>query len=286
MSGPRLDPFVVATELVAHALRACPGEVALVACYGSRAAGTGSPESDLDLYYVPVEGANPGLCRQFVLDGLPYDFWPVSWDFLEGIANATSSRPWSVAAGLVGQARLLYARSEADRERFETLQARLKALTGPENRAAMRRRAAAAFGDVAAALGWLELAEGPDELARAGAELLNAACNCLGLLNQTAFTRGWGSNWPEVLALPIIPPGLEASAAVLLAGADAQAARVTGAGLAREVRDLIREPEASLPGEAPEAVFGGAYPFVVEYLSKVRSAAAAGDPNRARLAAV
>ncbi len=71
------DVFEIADVLVAHALRAHGDEIAIIACCGFYAKGVASPTSDLDIYYVPDEGKATPLSSQLVLEGLPYDFWPV-----------------------------------------------------------------------------------------------------------------------------------------------------------------------------------------------------------------
>ncbi|MCB0000752.1 MAG: nucleotidyltransferase domain-containing protein, partial [Anaerolineales bacterium] len=90
------DVFAVAEMLVAHARRFYGDEVGIVVYYGSHARGTASPTSDLDLYFVPDSRRAYPLGTQFVLDGLPYDFWPVSWTMIEEIAQGRGERPFSV----------------------------------------------------------------------------------------------------------------------------------------------------------------------------------------------
>ena len=104
------DVLRVAEILVSHAVRVHGEDVAIIACYGSRAKGTASASSDLDIFYIPDDGKAGALSSQFVLDGLPYDFWPVSWGLAEAIADARSSRPWAVSASLIADAKVLHQR--------------------------------------------------------------------------------------------------------------------------------------------------------------------------------
>ena len=135
------DVFKIAEILISHAVRAHKDEVAIIAYYGSHARGLASPTSDLDIFYIPDEGKAGSLCSQFIIDGLPYDFWPVSWKFAEDIANARSERPWAVAASLIADAKVLYHRSQQDLTRFNALKARIAELTRPESRRIMVERA-------------------------------------------------------------------------------------------------------------------------------------------------
>ena len=66
MNPVSLDVFKVANELVNRALRRHGRDTAIIAHYGSQATGTASVASDLDLFYIPVDGRAESLCSQFV----------------------------------------------------------------------------------------------------------------------------------------------------------------------------------------------------------------------------
>lgn len=283
------DVFAVAKILVNHALRAHTGEIAIVAYYGSYAKGLATPTSDLDIFYIPDEGKGGSLCTQFVLDGLPYDFWPVSWEMAEGIASASSHRPWAVSASLIADAHVLYSRSPQDLERFQALQARIEALTRPENRRTMIGKGLDAFKEVLFQQGQMRLAAAHDDRAGllwAGQKFVNGASNCLALVHQTYFSKGWGSNLPQVLALPGIPAGMEQDVRAILFPRDAESMLEAAGRLAQGVRDILLEVQAE--GGEPAGVretFKDFYFFVFEYRNKVLAACEAGDAVKACFAA-
>ena len=282
------DVFAVAEMLVAHARRFYGDEVGIVVYYGSHARGTASPTSDLDLYFVPDSRRAYPLGTQFVLDGLPYDFWPVSWTMIEEIAQARGERPFSVAAALVGQARLLYARSPADQARFEQAQADLAGLLGEEKRPFMHQRALAAFKQVAFEGTQLQRAVAGGDAASvewSRWQLVNAAANSLALAAQRYFSKGWGANLPEVLALPNAPAGWqELVGGVLNAPKDTVLAFAEG--LVAGVRQVLLAGQREV-GERETAVslFQDFYFFVFEYKNKVLAACQRGDAMTARYAA-
>jgi predicted nucleotidyltransferase len=275
------DVFEIAAILVAHAVQTHGAEVAIIAYYGSHAKGLATDTSDLDICYIPDEGKAAGLSSQFVLDGLPYDFWPLDWATAEQIADAAPGRPWAVAASLLADARILYARSPADRARFEALQARVVARTQPESYPFMVGRSLEAFKSTLFRLAQLRLAVAkgdPSTRLAAAWEYVNSVLDCLALLNQTWFAKGWGANTGELERLRRRPGRLEESirSIVLRPAGDQQLAaadRLTG-----EVRQILLEAQAGVAVPAPAVeVFKDFFPIVVELAGKVYRACEAGD---------
>jgi hypothetical protein len=283
------DVFEIAEILVSHAVRAHEGEVAIIAYYGSYAKGVASPTSDLDIFYIPDEGKARALGSQFIIDDLPYDFWPVSWTLAESIANGSSERPWAVSASLIGDAQVLYHRSQQDLERFNALRARIAELTEPESRKIMVEKGLDAFKKTLFQLGQMRLAVAERDVAGmhwAGQKFVNSAVNCLALVNQTYFTKGWGANLAQILALPRKPIGLESMMEAILMPRDAESMLEAADRLAKQVRGILRVAQVSVstPGDAQD-VFKDFYFFVFEYVNKVVAACERGDVMAARFAA-
>ncbi|MBI2849989.1 MAG: hypothetical protein HYX80_02985 [Chloroflexi bacterium] len=81
-------------------------------------------------YFVPASDKALGLARTFIIDGVGYDLFPMSWERIEKIADLTEGN-----TTVLIDARILYARSEEDRKRFTALQAKLqKNLQDPKYR--------------------------------------------------------------------------------------------------------------------------------------------------------
>ncbi len=283
------DVFRTAEILISHALETHPGEIAIVAYYGSYARNTASASSDLDLYYIPDPGKALNLSCQFILEGLPYDFWPVSWTFLEEIASAKSRRPWAVAAPLLAYAKPLYHRSQEDLDRFIALKAQLQELTRPEKRGTMIGRALDAFKNLLLNLEHMRLAAAGDDhpgLRWFALRFVNSAANCLGLVNQTYFSKGWGANWPQVLDLPLKPAGFSDRVEAILLSAQPRHALEQAESLARELRETLYQAQTSEvePLAAQEALKDFYY-FVFEYKNKILSACRRGDQMAALYAA-
>jgi hypothetical protein len=283
------DVLRVAEILVSHAARVHGDEIAIIACYGSRAKGTATAASDLDIFYIPDEGKAASLSSQFVLDGLPYDFWPVSWALAEAIADARSHRPWAVSASLIADARVLHHRSQADLDRFHALKARVAELTRPESRGIMVGRALEAFPTTLFQLGQMRLAASRGDAAGmqwAGWKLAGSAVNCLALVNQVYFTKGWGANLPQILAMPRRPADLEAMLRGIATPESPERMLALAERLADEVRQILLDAQASIAETAdPSDALKDFYFFVVEYVGKILSACERTDAMAAAFAA-
>jgi hypothetical protein len=284
------DVFKVADILVRHAVHTHQDEIAIIAYYGSYAKGEASPTSDLDIFFIPDEGKARTLSSTFIIDGLPYDFWPVSWSFATDIANARSSRPWAVSASLIADARVLHHRSQEDLERFQGLQARIEQLTRPESRQYMVGRALEAFKETLFQLAQLRLAHSEGDSAGqqwAGWNFVHSAVNCLALVNQTYFSKGWGANLSQISAIAQKPEGLEEMMRGIIMPENPSDPLLLAEKLAREVRGILSQAQASTaePTDAQD-VFKGFYYYVFEYVNKVLAACERKDVFAAGSAAL
>jgi hypothetical protein len=283
------DVFRIAEILISHAVQAHAGEIAIIAYYGSHAKGQASPTSDLDILYVPDEGKAQSLSSQFVIDGLPYDFWGVPWTFLEDIANGSSGRPWAVAASLIADTKVLYHRSQEDLDRFNALKARIAELTKPESRSIMVGRALDEFKTTLFQLGQMRFAVTEDDVAGmrwAGRKFVHSAVNCLALANQTYFSKGWGANMEEILAMSRKPADLEGLINAILMPQEPEHMLAAADRLAQEVRGILRTAQASISETADaQDVFKDFYYYVFEYKNKVLSACERRDVMAADSAA-
>jgi hypothetical protein len=279
--------FDVARVLVEHAVRTHGHEVGIIAYYGSHATGSASQSSDLDMFYIPDNGKASSLSSQFVFDGMPYDLWPLGWQRAERIASARQH--WAVAASIIAHAQVMYHRSEQDLDRFLALKKTIRDLTQPPARKGMVARALEEFQSTLFHLGQVRLAASSVDtvsLGWAARKFVNSAIECLALANQTYFTKGWGSNMPEVLQLEKRPASLDTLVESILKCGHPEAAMAPAERLAREVRALLLDEQASL-GEPIEvrAAFKDFYFFIVEYVNKVVAACGHQDALAAGYAA-
>ncbi len=96
-------------------------DVSLLLMYGSYENGTANPLSDVDLYFIPKTQRAYELSTTFIVEGIGYDLFPMSWERVEGLAELNEH-----LTPCVGNVKVLYCSSQADRDRFEQLQHTLK----------------------------------------------------------------------------------------------------------------------------------------------------------------
>lgn len=268
---------VVADLLVDH-VRGAHG-VALVLAYGSHARGTQRPDSDFDVLFVVDEPEAVPLAVSFVLDGRPCDFWPVRWVFLENIANAHGGRPWGVAASLLADAKVLWARSDADEARLQELKERVASYSASSSAAATAELADIAYDDVVGALGLVHLASAGDDIqgARvAGWRLVKASLNVVALLERTYFTSSVGAYVAQAAQFSSAPEDLEnlCRAVVEAHGTDSLAGAADR--LAIAVGEEIRRRRSS-DATPNENTFRDVYSEVHEHCIKITRACSEGD---------
>jgi len=74
-------------------------------------------------YYIPATNRANGLARTFIVDGVGYDLFPIPWKRVEDMADIKKCYSTTV----LDNAEILWARSEEDKQRFISLQDRLRA---------------------------------------------------------------------------------------------------------------------------------------------------------------
>jgi predicted nucleotidyltransferase len=270
-----VDVFRIADLLISRAIETHKDEIDIVGYYGSYAQGKARETSDLDIFYIPAEGENPPVGRTFLIKGVLFDFWAISWDTMEGFATGRN-RGWSLAPSIVHHAKILHARSQEQTARFADLRQKVLDLQKPEARPQMIQRALDEFRSVTAHLGNLHLAIAADDFADvryAGWKVVVSVWECLALANQVFFDRGLGYIVEQIPRLHSKPEDLEALIVAITTSDSVSAIGHAAEKLALRTRQLLRELQASLAHhQTAREVFASGYPEMKGGLDKILAA--------------
>jgi hypothetical protein len=273
------DVFAIAQIFIDHIKNTCPDDVCIVAAYGSYLHGNPSKYSDLDLYYIPEPGKGDLLYRSFVAFDLPFEFWGVPWDFAEKIA--AGKHRWSIAPSIIVNTRVLHARSDADLQRYRSLQQQIAQLQQPASKPAAIKLAFDAFQQAQCRLSTIAQARDACDLTTArwaGCNFIDELLDCLCLINQTHLSRFWASDASQLAALAVQPAQLQARITQLATTGDVHAVTAIAGGLLHETRDLLLAAQRSSAQPEPAGdVLRDYYMAIKEYVNKVLSACDKGN---------
>ena len=190
------------------------GELSLVVSYGSHWNGTAGSLSDVDCYFVPKTERGQEFGGQFILQGVGYDIFPMSWERLRGIARLEES-----LAPLVGDAQVLYYGDEGDLERFRALERELRQCL--QDSAYCREMAGKRFDRAWGQWGRLKTGDLCSRRLAAGLLLMDAA-EAVAFANGTYFHRGLKGQFADLQAMAQAPEGFLALYQQAIQAGDAQ----------------------------------------------------------------
>ncbi|MBS4026507.1 MAG: hypothetical protein KGZ96_12640, partial [Clostridia bacterium] len=106
----------IADLFVEKIKRDYPDDVACVVIMGSVVFNQTHKRSDLDLFYVPKTNRGYNLGTTFIINGIGFDFWPISWERLERIASYEER-----ITSIILDGKIIYYNTEEDLNKYESL---------------------------------------------------------------------------------------------------------------------------------------------------------------------
>jgi hypothetical protein len=268
-----------------------PNDVCLLVVYGSFINRTDGPMSDVDFYYVPASDRAGELCRTFIVEGIGYDLFPMSWERVGGLAMLDEP-----LLPLLGDSEIAYCRSDDDRKRLGALRATLR--RNLADAAFMHRKAVDAF---SRALGDRSKLAATDDLCGrlllAGGILLRLA-DAVAYENQTYYHHGLKAKFGDLRTMRRLPDGfldgylsvVGARTASQIEEACAALIGATGAFLGCDVTAAGHPIEPDAPEQEPQAIdfrqLAEDYGETISTFNKVYSACNSGDATLAFISAV
>ncbi len=151
-------------------------------------------------FYIPATNRANGLGRTFIIGGIGYDLFPMSWERVERMSDVKEYNTTCLADSVI-----LYARSEADRSRFLSLQARLRA--NLQNPKVMLDRAEAWVSTATEVFHEMLFAEKPHQVRVLAGIICDLTSLSVAFVNQRYFKHGQTNQIAELSAMPDVPDG-------------------------------------------------------------------------------
>lgn len=172
-------------------------DIDLLVCYGSQVTGNATELSDVDLFYIP-RTKNQSLSRTFILNGIGYDIFPLSWETIEAIASFKNE-----LSPLLGDSKILHCYSPIEENRFKQLFNQMN-----DHLASSDYMQAAAIRPMTEAVQLNNIVQQESTLNNVrehAAHLLISLSTAVGYMNQAYFHKGLKEHYQELEAFQKLP---------------------------------------------------------------------------------
>lgn len=254
-------------------------DIALVVIMGSHIYGETHSRSDLDMFYVPNTERGYNLAFTFIIDGIGFDYWPISWERLERIANFDER-----ITSIITEGKVLYYSSASDMERYN--QIKKKALDTSERKKFINK-ASEKINEVYK-IYWKLLNANTISAARKYAiEIIYTITYSLALLNRITVKRGRGKLKQEILNMPLVPDGFSKLYDTVFNISDINEIKKAYGQLIKTTETLIsREKEKISEKVSFKSALNGFYEELINFYNKIYHACETRDAVTALFASV
>lgn len=173
-------------------------DVSLLLTYGSYEDGTSNPLSDVDFYFIPNTENAYKLCKTFIVEGIGYDLFPMSWKRVEGLAELNEC-----LIPCLANVKILYSHSEEDNFRFKELQKRLK--NNLNNKNFMLDKSAKQLEMAMTFYQTMLFEEDICEIRTLAGKIVMSLSDTVAYANQTYFSRGLKKQLEDLKNMESIP---------------------------------------------------------------------------------
>jgi hypothetical protein len=254
-------------------------DVAILVIMGSYIYKDTHSKSDLDMYYVPKTERGKNLGIAFIIDGVGFDFWPISWERLERIANYDER-----TTSIITEGKILYYNSEADLERFNQLKS--KALD-VSDKGRFIRKAQAKLEETYKNYFKLISTENLSEVRMYAMRIIFLVTYSIALLNRITVKRGRGKLKKEIMDMPLVPKDFSSLYDTVFVSSDIAEIKNAYRQLIINTEELILSEQAKEMAPASFAEkLDAYYEEMINIYNKIYHACEIGDMYCALFAAV
>ncbi|MHB1453653.1 MAG: hypothetical protein ACYCYM_06850 [Saccharofermentanales bacterium] len=254
-------------------------DIALLVVMGSYIYSEMHSRSDLDLYFVPKTERGNNLGFTFIIDDIGFDFWPISWDRLERIADFDEK-----ITAIITEGKVLYYSSEADLMRFNELKSKALDIS---DRTRLINKASRKLDEVYKDYWHLSNSYTISSCRKYAVHIIYTITYALSLLNGIPIKRGRAKLKQEILDMPLHPEGFFALYDVAFTTSDVDTLKSTYCQLIRNTEALIsgRNEKVQKPVPFRDALHEF-YEELVNSYNKIYHACENNDAVTALLASV
>ena len=161
-------------------------DIAIVVCYGSYITGTAYQKSDLDFFFIPKTKKGYEMNMQFIINDIGYDFWPLSWERAERIANFEENNTSIIAKG-----KIVYYNQPSDLNKFNSLKQKINELTKNNENSSLINKAQELMTEAKAKyFNMGNMRKGYEEVDSKCSHILSLLANVAALLNSSYIKKG------------------------------------------------------------------------------------------------
>jgi hypothetical protein len=252
-------------------------DIAVVVIMGSHLYQATHAKSDLDLYFIPKTERGFNLGTVFIIDGIGFDFWPISWDRISKIASHDER-----IGSIITEGQVIYHGTEEDLDKFNQYKA--KALD-VSNIGHFIWKAKEKMKSSYQTYYDLERTVTLSEVRFYGIKLIYHITEALSLLNRITIKRGRGKLLKEILEMPCVPSDFEKHYRVLFENQDINLIKASLRAMFESTIDLIHTRESNhLQGTFKDEAHGF-YEELINNYNKIERAYEIGDHQTALFAA-
>jgi len=208
-------------------------DIAVVVVMGSYIYNETHSRSDLDMYFVPKTERGRNLGKVFIIDGIGFDFWPISWERLERMANHEER-----TTSIITEGQILYYGAEEDLENFNRL--REKALD-TSDRKKFIEKSNKQFEKTYQSYFQLLLDQSLTDARKHAMEIISSITYATALLNGTTIKRGRGKLKKEILNMNLVPKDFSSLYDTVFVSKDITAIKNNYGQLMVNMRNLLEE---------------------------------------------
>jgi hypothetical protein len=246
-------------------------DVSIIHIHGSYIYGNTHNFSDLDIFFVPRTERGYNLGTTFIMDGIGCDFWALSWERLEQIANHNEK-----IVSMLTEGEIIYYHSDEDLQRFNDLGKKSLELYKDKNFSV--RHAEELSNNLYKIYYKVQKSNTITDLRYCIIDFLTWLSFILAEINGVLIKKGRKYLKEELLSMPIIPRNLEVMYDTLFYSINVSEVKECLNTLIDEIIMIIKDQkELYAKTNSFDKIFTGWYEEMIQYYNKIYHACEIND---------